>query len=143
MLEILNNEEFNDPNSQLPKQKMKKGTKRVLIFGFAFLIAMYAILSSVQSMVGIFESSFANVKTYIGYLNEPYNIEEIIPNKITEDDYNMFVIKANGAGFGVFGEDGKIDLSEREVSLNNNLSLTEKELGALIKEYITSLEINF
>lgn len=142
MLEILNNEEFNDPNIELPKQPMKKGSKRLLIFGFAFLIAMYAIISSISSMVNIFKDSFANVSVYIGYLNEPYSIEEVVPSAITNDDYDMFVIKANGAGFDVFDGGGKIDLSDRVIGLDNNLTLTGNELGALIKADISGQDID-
>lgn len=132
----------NNANDGTKEIKQSRGClKSFLVALLIFAVVAGAVAKIVVDLVDDYNKSREEVERVIAYLNEPYNVNEIVTDAIVQENYDNFVTKALAASFTVF-DNGAVNLNQ-DISLASDLSLTDKELGAFIGRALAANSINY
>lgn len=137
-MNYLDYEKQNKKNN-LPKKSWLKSFLTVfLIFVLVGVIVIKATVEAINNL----DLNLQEVKQYVEWLNQEVNENELITNPISNADFENFKTKANQSGFNVF-ENDKVNIEKQDLTLQSDLQLTDKELGAFINKAITTTDNKF
>lgn len=129
-------------DNNLNEVKQPKGClKSFLVVLLIFVVVGGAVAKMVVDLMDNYNESKQEVELVIGYLNEPYNVNEIVTSAITQEHYDNFVAKALASNFTVF-DNGAVSLTQ-DITLGGDIILTDNELGAFIGRALAANSVNY
>lgn len=115
------------------KSEKRKGCLKNLIM-FVVIVVLVGIIMVVnlRDNINIFGVNLKSFNEYAEWLNEGVNENTIAKNPIGETDYATFKQKAEASGLNVFDLSGNVNLNIPNITITNNLTLFDYELGAML-----------
>ncbi len=115
------------------KSERKRGCLKSLVMGVVIIVLLGIVLVvNLQDNIRIFGVNMATFNEYTEWLNEAVNENTITKNPIRESDYLTFKQKAEASRLGVFDLNGNVNLNIPTISIYDNLTLYDYELGAML-----------
>ena len=117
----------------MEKIKNKKGCLYAFLIGCAIFIGgMIFLIVTVNNALKVFDLSVQEFQAQMKILNREVNESTLAPNPISAENYQSFKDKANAAGFSIFDDNGNVNLNLVTININEPLTLTGDELGAML-----------
>lgn len=128
----------------MEKTKKKHGCLYAFLIGCGvFIVGMIILIISVSNTLKVFDLTVKEFREQMSMLNREVYENKLAPNPITKGDYNLFKAKADAAGFNIFDDKGDVNLNAVTINLNEPLTLTDYELGAMLNNgYSNGSEYN-
>ena len=122
----------NKPQRPAPNNPKKRGfLKTLLVFVLVLVFIGVVVGNAVYTVILKYSTDFEPIIANLELLSLPVNEETLITDPIVLQDQTDFIQLANTAGFSVF-VDGVVDLEQENITLTQELTLTDSQLGAFM-----------